>query len=677
MAKNLFDQIKIVKEDLTTRFYVISITLITLFGIYFRLKGLGLNTLAIDEYYSYSAVRLLLENGVPQFLCGGFYTRGILLQYLTAPFVYLLNNQELASRLPIFIFSILGFPAVYLIGRDSHNKAAGVVALFLFAFSIWQIEFSRFARMYVPFQTVFLWQVWLFIKPNIPSRKSNILLNAGLTLAAVLIYAGGIFCVALAMLNIVIHQKSFKITEYLSLSLAAFIAVIFRVVPFRFLGSDGPLPLAHSSPSNAQTKHIETTLSTTHNLPIELPNSIIYLDGSYFISIILITYILISMMFMYQIFKNKNIKIISKLILIALIISLIHNQYLLAPSLILILLLIELDSIKNIINIFQNKIGILLITFTGIWIISSTAYFIQSHSGLNVYELAKALYNSTLSYPDIYFVIIRQWQKAMPVNTIILFIALGLITSLTIFKIKTKNKSLQYLLICIITMLILAAAIKTPYNISRYTFFIYPLLLVTGSIIIVYFANLAKSRYFALFISMILLGSICYASEDYKLKHLFLIDSYEINHRVPYSKEVTRHLYPRYDYLSLADYLNKNAKMNDTIIVSTPVIEHYINNELKLKYFIAQDNIEFSNHSACNAQHETWSGLPLIYSYELLDNIIKNNDSIIWFIGHDKRGNPFTSPQLNQLENNIKPYYFMSNPDKTLSLYKITNGRFL
>ena len=145
---------------------------------------------SIDEYYFYKSINLIQESGLPEFLCGGYYVRGILLQYIILPFVSLLENQELATRLPIALFSILTFPAIYLIGRDMGSRYIGILALFLFSFSIWQIEFARFARMYAPFQMLFMWQVLLFINPKLPTRNTNVLLNSVISCIAILFYEG-------------------------------------------------------------------------------------------------------------------------------------------------------------------------------------------------------------------------------------------------------------------------------------------------------------------------------------------------------------------------------------------------------------------------------------------------------------------------------------------------------
>jgi hypothetical protein len=163
---------------------------------------------------------------------------------------------------------------------------------------------------------------------------------------------------------------------------------------------------------------------------------------------------------------------------------------------------------------------------------------------------------------------------------------------------------------------------------------------------------------------------VCYASEDYRLPHLLSIDSYSSNHRLPYNKEYNEHLYPRYDYLAIASYLNENAHLDDKVIITTPVIERYLQPGLKAEYFITSENPEFANHSSCSGKQETWSGLPLIYSYNNLKNKLNNDGETNWVILHGERGNPFFTEKLAALKNELEPYFVYENPDKTLKVYK-------
>ena len=117
-------------------------------GIFGRFSGLGDFPLAVDEYYFAQSVRLIVEHGVPLFPTGGYYTSGLLVQYLTAPLVMMFGDTEFAYRLPSALFSLGTVALAYVYVRSVLGKrgALGLAAILLV--SSWEIEFARFARMY-------------------------------------------------------------------------------------------------------------------------------------------------------------------------------------------------------------------------------------------------------------------------------------------------------------------------------------------------------------------------------------------------------------------------------------------------------------------------------------------------------------------------------------------------
>ena len=73
--------------------------LVASIGIFARFKGFMGLPLAIDEYYLVQSTQNTLLNGVPEFPCGGYYMRGVLLQYVSIPFIQFGMNADSAIRL--------------------------------------------------------------------------------------------------------------------------------------------------------------------------------------------------------------------------------------------------------------------------------------------------------------------------------------------------------------------------------------------------------------------------------------------------------------------------------------------------------------------------------------------------------------------------------------------------
>ncbi|SLN69402.1 hypothetical protein OCH7691_03189 [Oceanibacterium hippocampi] len=129
-------------------------------GLYARLAGFGGRSLAVDEYYFVSSVDNLLARGLPEFATGGYYLRGITLQYVTAASALLFGGggvgDSAAYRLPVLLFGLGAIILnVFYLRRFArwHLIAAVTIALLV---SSWQVEFDRFLRMYSALQFVTL-----------------------------------------------------------------------------------------------------------------------------------------------------------------------------------------------------------------------------------------------------------------------------------------------------------------------------------------------------------------------------------------------------------------------------------------------------------------------------------------------------------------------------------------
>ena len=152
-------------------------------GLYFRLKGLGKWPFTNDEYYVAKSVRNILENGMPSFDCGGYYVRGILYQYLMVPFVALGFRDELAFRLVPVISYVIAIPALYQLGKRTSGAVLACLVVASFSISLVEIELSRFARMYMPFQALFLWYLLFLYKAVLEQDRTARIWMYGLSFA--------------------------------------------------------------------------------------------------------------------------------------------------------------------------------------------------------------------------------------------------------------------------------------------------------------------------------------------------------------------------------------------------------------------------------------------------------------------------------------------------------------
>lgn len=180
-----------------------------------RLPGLGRFGLTSDEYYFLQSILFILDDGVPGFPGGGYYVRGILLQYLSAIPVAMAGGAgastatglEGAARVLPAILGSATCGLSYLLGRRFLDRMGSIATALILVLSSWQVEFSRFARMYAGFQLAFVgfvmalhaghWQLGLRTPALDPvtraSRRRARRAAAVLAVVSVFVHAGAIF----------------------------------------------------------------------------------------------------------------------------------------------------------------------------------------------------------------------------------------------------------------------------------------------------------------------------------------------------------------------------------------------------------------------------------------------------------------------------------------------------
>ncbi len=131
-------------------------------GLVLRISDLGANSLWLDESISSIAALAFLEKGIPVLPSGLFYGRGLLNTFLIASSFAIFGINEFAARLPSVLFGVLTILIVYFIASRFGNKRIGIIAALLITFSVWEIAWSRQARMYQQLQFFYILSLYLF-----------------------------------------------------------------------------------------------------------------------------------------------------------------------------------------------------------------------------------------------------------------------------------------------------------------------------------------------------------------------------------------------------------------------------------------------------------------------------------------------------------------------------------
>ena len=126
-----------------------------------RLEHLLAKVFHIDEYISMLAAQMTAEKGAPIFPSGLFYSHGLLISYVAAPFLRLLAFSEEVARWPSLLFGMLTVAGFFFVGsRLFKSKAVSLFALAFAALDVSMILWSARMRMYA------LAGLFIIIKPQ-------------------------------------------------------------------------------------------------------------------------------------------------------------------------------------------------------------------------------------------------------------------------------------------------------------------------------------------------------------------------------------------------------------------------------------------------------------------------------------------------------------------------------
>ena len=232
----------------------------------------------------------------------------------------------------------------------------------------------------------------------------------------------------------------------------------------------------------------------------------------------------------------------------------------------------------------------------------------------NFFSLKRVIF-LFFNYPDIYQQLFYPWFKGMPALTASLMVLIIFLYALTLYRIKTgnvKNRNIVFILTILLILLIGVSLIKTPYRDVRYTFFLYPVILLTFTYSI-YEITLILSRNTVsrqvLFGGTVILFMIF--TKDFNFRHLFYIDSPEVTYRINYTPKEAEFYFWREDYKSPSEMVNENASEND-IIISTLDLPVYYLKKMDYIYRSLEDR-EFDGISRDHGKKELWTNANLIY----------------------------------------------------------------
>lgn len=648
------------------------ITVIGVLGMYFRLKGLGKWPVAVDEYYIIKSVESILSTGLPEFSTGGYYERGLIYQYFTALLIMTGMEVEFSSRLIPVISNVLTLIPLYFLARKLGNNTVLVIILAVFTFSLWEIEFARFARMYSPFQLLFVTYLYCLYQYTIGSKQKYLKWLFILSGLGIFIFEGSIFLALLNFIAVTWNNQN-RTLELKSLwhyqnGLYPLIISVIIVITTYYLTTFNFREIGQQNLYPEVYKQLQTGSVSTFRIPSVLLFNI-ESDIWGLLTLIPIGIILLSM---YRLVKKEEITVTNKIMIALLLLLCLFNLFGLMLAMLIIFLLLnwikrtEYSSTARIVL----PVSIVLALYWSAYSVISGAYniFTSSTAHQSLPGSFIITWKGFLNYPYYYetFVLFRNTLPNLTI-LIVLLMSTGLLNTLFSRRndLYLSQRFLYFILIFLLTAI---GALNLLYFDTRYFLFLYPLVIVLcfSSLYSITEAYLIRpqTKKAVLIISTTF---ILFLSEDFNLKTLYKIDSREINFRYKMSLAQKVHYYPRWDTRTPAELVNRLASPEDYIISNEQVNEQYLR---KLDYlYIDYRSESLAGVSVDEGKRERWTGAKLIYDNKFLTNLLLEPNVTKWLIINTQWGTRFL--KKDNFFTDFKKYAVFANFDSSAIVYKI------
>jgi hypothetical protein len=587
-----------------------------------RAPGIGRWGFTTDEFYLYQSVSNILETGLPRFPSGGYYVRGIALQYLSAIPALALDEKELAIRLIPLVFGILTVPLFYFLCRRNMPLSYAVPCALLLLLSSWHIEFSRFGRFYTPFQFVFLAFVLAFTAVYWNGAGKHRSVPWILALISPFLYEGSIFLPLILLLVLLREERPVR-KEALRLvaSVPLLLAVNYLVngIGFRSLGVIDPLP-----PDMVMQK-----AGFLDSLPVVLPTTVLLRD--------VFTSVLPAMGYSAMVAAAAFVlsrrecregdgwtKTAHTLIVV---LPLFHLYALLA------FLLAILAANRDRLVRACLRSARYWVPYISLTVIFWLAVIAATGHGSRVLHIL-------VGYPPLKKAVLAPFASAAPMWGLCL---LGAVAASTIRNAFGRDRRSAPLLSILLLCLLLIPVFRTPYSLTRYSFFLFPLALLLGSMEVRALACWIERRSHRSFAGRSARGlallplAVFLVAEDFHYEQIRDVSAPEINFRIGKYAPFEFHWQERADHREPALYLNRAYRDGDRIVIDSITFSHYLANPFS--FYSPRTAPWYRPYARDSGSREVWTGHPMIDDLADVAAMAPDNpERSLWLISKEKIG---------------------------------------
>ncbi len=579
-------------------------------GVLARFWGLGKWSLAIDEYYFERSVQNILRVGLPQYACGGYYVRGLLLQYATAVLQLAGLSPELAPRLIAALSSLATWPAAYLLAQRLGGRRIALLSVAILALSVWEVEIARFGRMYAPFQALFTWYLVLYLAVAVDRNRRAVAPLLLLSLLGVLVWEGGAFLVLVNLLLPFVANPRGVLRRHDWSYLAYAALLLLPIYPFVManllpVGAPPQYPANYQEPPDAIVSRLDTLIMPWRTLPLHpLWCLLAIVPGA-----------LILRAAWQQLQAPRPL--LTRLGWLAVLASAALQQFALAAGVLIILLLIGIVRPEQLLARSARSLQQALLACLLFWIAFGLCCIEWRPGSSGLLQGAVLLGYQFVAFPNLLRVVVSPWIHTVP----LLSAGLALLLSCAVVRACLHpERTAEYertLLAIFVTLLLLVGMIHPPHQETRYVFFLYPAAVIIALLTLQRALQALLGETPIAAGGLIAVGLSCFAlSEDFRPSHLWHIDSEAINFRIGMSSYLSDHYHPRSDVRSAAQWLSNHVVPGQDIVIDAyPGVDFYAPADF---YFMTQADPRFEVYSCRRGTVQRWSNLPLLTSYDAL-----------------------------------------------------------
>ena len=591
-----------------------AIALLVVAATAIRAPGLGRWCYTIDEFYFSQSVSFILEKGIPEFSTGGYYTRGLLVQYLAALPALVFGQSELTDRLFPLLFGIAGIAVFYVLARRYLREPFAFACAAALVVSSWHIEFSRFARFYSAFQLMFLLFLYALYRGYWRHERRYAVVAWATAFLAVFTYEGAIFLPFFAVLLVLRSESLFTRRNLVTVSVAgALLACNYIVngIDYRNWGIYDRFPEGFTWPLGGGGGPLQAPILDLFSLA----TSSTLLSAGLGALAVLGAWVAL---------RNRHLwsnafGVVFGLACLAL--PLIH-QY---GTLVLVcgLYVLSRPKRRDFLLAGIRAWGPYLVLTVAFWVGVVLFSGSEWQAGESLFVRAYRFGLSMFSHFGIHSALIMPLLRDVPIWSSILFLALGV--SL-VRNLRTTRADLSRFPLVIVTLcLFLLPVFDTPYRTTRYSFFFFPIALS-----LLFTESFALSRWIGARIprrpawvsgaAVVIPFVLLFGSEDVFFRHWVGVSAAEINFRTERYEPLQYHWYARIDFESPAEFINEHYRSGDVIVLDAVASSRYL--EPPFVNYVSGDLARFRGISRKRGTTEIWTGEPLRHDLDGVASLV-------------------------------------------------------